>query len=142
MPDAKSRTARCLCGELTATALDAPGSAYLCACDNCRIKSGSAFTYAAVFGADAVKISGPHHGFRYTGESGRWIENRFCPACGVAVLFYSEALPGTIGIAAGCFADDAGVGHDAALTPQRMYWAERKCGWIGGFAGCEEIGRQ
>jgi hypothetical protein len=137
-----TRIARCLCGALTATARGEPANVYLCACKTCQIKSGSAFTHAALFAADAVTISGAHNGHRRIGESGRWIENRFCPSCGVAVLFYSEGLPGAVGIAAGCFADDIEGAHDAALTPQRMYWAERKHGWVGGFGGCEEIRRQ
>lgn len=138
----RSRIARCLCGALTATARGEPASAYLCACQNCQIKSGSAFTHAALFAADAVMISGAHNGYRYKGESGRWIENRFCPVCGVAVFFYSEGLPGTVGIAAGCFADDAGAAHDLTLAPQRMYWAERKRDWVRAPEGVEELGRQ
>ena len=138
----RTARARCLCGALTATVRGEAATVYLCACRNCQIKSGSAFTHAAIFDADAVTVAGAHSGFRHTGESGRWIENRFCPACGVAVFFHSEGFPGAVGIAAGCFAEETGVAQDAALTPQRMYWAERKRSWIGRLAGCEEIGRQ
>jgi hypothetical protein len=137
-----SRTARCLCGALTATARGEPATVYLCACVNCQIKSGSAFSHAAVYPAAAVTIAGVHNAWRYTGESGRWIENHFCPACGVAVFFSSEGLPGAVGIAAGCFADDAGVAHDSALTPQRIYWAERRRDWVRAPKGVEEVGRQ
>jgi len=137
-----SRVARCGCGALTAAVRGEPATVYLCACRNCQIKSGSAFSYAAVFAADAVTLNGAHNAYRYTGESGRWIENRFCPACGTAVFFYSEGFPGMVGIAAGCFADDANSVHDASLMPQRMYWAERKRDWVGGFEGCEQVARQ
>jgi hypothetical protein len=136
------RTALCLCGALTATARGAPAGVYLCACRNCQTKSGSAFSYAALFAADAVTIGGTHHGYRYNGESGRWIENRFCPVCGTAVFFISEGLPGTVGIAAGCFAGDADAAHDAALTPQRVYWLEKKNGWVCAPAGVEALARQ
>ncbi len=30
----------------------------------------------------------------------------------------------------------------AALTPQRIYWAERKREWVRGPEGVEEVGRQ
>jgi hypothetical protein len=136
---ARTRIARCLCGALTATARGAPATVYLCACKKCQTKSGSAFSYAALFAADDVTISGAHTAFRHTGESGRFVENHFCPACGVAVFFTSEGLPGLIGIAAGCFADDANAAHDAALTPQRMYWAEWKREWVRGPEGVEEV---
>lgn len=139
---ARARVARCLCGGLTATVRGEPGTVYLCSCRNCQKKSGSAFTYAAVFPADAVTMSGAHNGYRYTGESGRWIENHFCPTCGVAVFFTAESLPDSVGIAAGCFADDDDIRRDVALTPQRIYWTERKRDWVLAFAGCEEIVRQ
>lgn len=137
-----TRIARCLCGSLGVIARSEPVSAYLCACRNCQIKSGSAFTYAAVFSEGDVTITGAHNPFRYTGESGRWIENRFCPGCGVAVFFYSEGLAGMVGIAAGCIADGAGTAHDMPLMPKRMYWAERKRSWLPVPDGVEEVGRQ
>jgi hypothetical protein len=136
------RRARCNCGALTASARGVPASVYLCACRKCQIKSGSAFSYAAVFAADEVTTSGAHTPFRHMGESGRWVENHFCPTCGVAVYFYAKGLPGMIGIAAGCFADDAGAAHDRALTPQRMYWAERRRAWVRGPEGAEQLERQ
>jgi hypothetical protein len=139
---ARARVAHCLCGALTATAHGEPGNVYLCSCRNCQKKSGSAFTYAAVFPADTVAISGAHNGYRLKGESGRWIENHFCPTCGVAVFFTAESFPDAVGIAAGCFADDADAKRDAALTPQRIYWTDRKRNWVLAFAGCEEVGRQ
>jgi hypothetical protein len=136
------RTARCLCGALTATVRGAPASVYLCACRNCQTKSGSAFSYAAVFAADAANIDGAHRAFRYTGESGRWIENHFCPACGTAVFFISEGLPGTIGLAAGCFAGDGNPASDPALIPQRLYWLTSKPDWVCAPAGIETLARQ
>lgn len=139
---AKTRIARCACGALTAAAAVEPTHVYLCACRACQTKSGSAFSYAAVFASDAVTISGPHKAYRYTGESGRWIENHFCPTCGVAVFFHSEGFADMIGIAAGCFAEEANAAHDIALAPQRMYWTERKQAWLPALDGVEEVSRQ
>jgi hypothetical protein len=138
----RSRIARCNCGALTATARGEPSGVYLCACRACQIKSGSAFSYAALFAADAVTLDGANNAYRHTGDSGRWIENHFCPACGGAVFFYSEALPGVIGIAAGCFADSRDIARDAALTPRRLYWAARKHDWVSGPDGVAELERQ
>jgi hypothetical protein len=138
----RSRRARCGCGALSATTRGEPSGVYLCACRNCQIKSGSAFSYAALFAADAVTLDGAHNAYRYAGESGRWIENHFCPACGVAVFFYSEGFPGVIGIAAGCFADSPDTARNTALRPQRMYWAERKRDWVCVPDGVEQLERQ
>ena len=138
----RSRVARCGCGALTATTRSEPASVYLCACRTCQIKSGSAFSYAALFVADAVTIAGAHTAYRHTGESGRWIENHFCSTCGVAVFFYSQGFAGMVGIAAGCFADDPSAAHDRGLTPQRMYWAERKRDWVRARDGVDEVARQ
>lgn len=142
MASGRTRTARCLCGALTATARGEPAHVYLCACARCQIRSGSAFSYAAVFAADAVTVAGAHNAYRHTGESGRFVENHFCPACGTAVFFHSEALAGLIGIAAGCFAGGADAAHDMALAPQRMYWAARKRDWVHGPEGVEQWQRQ
>jgi len=95
-----------------------------------------------LFVADAVRPNGAHNTYRYTGDSGRWIENHFCPACGVAVFFYSEGYSGAIGIAAGCFADSPGTVRDTALTPHRMYWTECKRDWVRGPDGVEEAEQQ
>jgi hypothetical protein len=138
----RSRIARCNCGALTATARGEPAGVYLCACRACQIKSGSAFSYAALFPADAVTLAGAHNAYRSTGDSGRWIENHFCPACGVAVFFYSQGFPDAIGIAAGCFADSPDIARDAALTPHRMYWTERKHAWVRGPDGVAQLERQ
>ena len=58
------------------------------------------------------------------------------------VFFLSEGLPGTIGIAAGCFAGETGGAHDAGLTPQRLYWLENKHDWVCCPDGVEALERQ
>jgi hypothetical protein len=120
-----TRTAQCGCGALTATVGADPIAVYGCSCLECQRKSGSAFTCAAIFPTAVVTIAGEHKMWRRVGESGRWIENLFCPTCGVAVGFLSEGMPGMTGIAVGCFADP-----DFA-PPQRLYWASRRHRWLG-----------
>ena len=137
-----SHLARCGCGALTAETHGAPAHVYLCSCKVCQIKSGSAFTYAAVYPGDAVRISGAHTAWRHIGDSGRWVENHFCPTCGITVFFYSEGFAGAIGVPAGGFAEDDRAAADAALTPQRMYWSSRKRGWVVAPAGIEEMEKQ
>lgn len=132
----RTRTARCACGGLTAEATGEPTGAYLCSCHECQRRSGSAFSYAGTWPERAVTISGERKSFRQTRESGRWNEMVFCPACGVTVYWRVEALPGTIGIPAGCFADAD------FPPPQRLYWAAQRPHWLSPPAGVEVIETQ
>jgi hypothetical protein len=118
------RIAQCGCGALTAAVSGDPVTVYGCSCVACQRKSGSAFTYAAMFPSAAVTVTGERKRWRYTGDSGRWIENFFCPTCGVAVGFLSEGMPDMTGISVGCFADP-----DFA-PPLRLYWASRRHRWL------------
>jgi hypothetical protein len=119
-----TRIAQCGCGALTATVSGDPVSVYSCSCVKCQRKSGSAFTYAAIFPSAAVTVAGARKTWRNTGDSGRWIENFFCPTCGVAVGFLSEGMPGMTGIAVGCFGDPG------FAPPARLYWASRRHRWL------------
>ena len=76
------RIAQCGCGALTATVSGDPVTVYGCSCIDCQRKSGSAFSYAAMFPSAAVTIAGERKTWRHNGDSGRWIENIFCPTCG------------------------------------------------------------
>jgi hypothetical protein len=118
------RVAKCLCGNLTATAHGEPADVYACACADCQRKSGSAFSYAAIYPESAVSLAGEHKTWRRKGESGRFIDMCFCPSCGVSVFFRAKGMPGLIGIAAGCFAD-AGFARHA-----RLYGASRRHHWL------------
>ena len=116
--------AKCLCGSLTATARGEPDEIYACSCADCQRKSGSAFSYAAIYPESKVTIAGAHRDWRRYGDSGRFVELSFCPICGVNVFFRAEGLPGMVGIAAGCFADPKFAG------PARLFWASRRHGWL------------
>ncbi len=73
----RTRLARCGCGALTAQTRGEPKHVYLCACRACQIKSGSAFTYAALFSEGDVTLSGEHKAWRHKGDSGQWVESPF-----------------------------------------------------------------
>ena len=118
------RIAQCGCGALTATVSGDPVTVYGCSCKDCQRKSGSAFSYAAMFESAAVAIAGERKTWRRNGDSGRWIDNIFCPTCGIAVGFHSEGMPGLTGIPVGSFADPD------FLPPLRLYWASRRHRWL------------
>ncbi len=118
------RTARCGCGQLTATARGEPTVVYACSCSNCQRQSGGGFTYSAFYPVAAVAVTGARTLWRHQGASGRWTETEFCPTCGVTLCFRTEAYPGIVGIAVGGFADP-----DFA-PPERLYWASRRHRWL------------
>jgi hypothetical protein len=101
-----------------------PVNVYVCSCQTCQQRSGGAFAYAAIFPEPDVTITGERRSWRRHGESGRWIENSFCPTCGVAVFFHSEAMAGMIGISVGCLSDAE------FPPPTRHYWSSRKHRWL------------
>jgi hypothetical protein len=113
-----------------------PLDVYACSCLTCQKKSGGAFTYAAVFAKEAATVAGGHNGWRHTGESGRWIENHFCPNCGISVFFHYERRPDMLGVPVGCFSDP-----DFA-APNRTYWSSRKHRWLTFPEGVELLDTQ
>jgi hypothetical protein len=122
--DMRLRTAGCGCGNLKAALRGEPVNVYVCSCQTCQRRSGGAFTYAAIFPEPNVTITGERRSWRRNGESGRWIENSFCPTCGISVFFRSEAMAGMIGISVGCLSDAE------FPPPTRHYWSSRKHHWL------------
>jgi len=120
----RERVAACGCGQLTVKALGEPLDVYACSCRDCQRRSGGAFSYAALYPEPMTAVAGQHRIFRRHGDSGRWIETRFCPTCGMTVCFTGEALPGLVGIAVGCFADAD------FPPPRRHYWTSRRHRWL------------
>ncbi len=120
----RERTASCGCGNLTITTSGEPFAIIACSCLNCQRQSGSAFSYFAFYPEAAVSIAGERRVWRWHAESGRWLENEFCPTCGVSVFGRAEFSPKTIGVAVGCFADPN------FAKPEGLYWASRRHHWL------------
>ena len=118
------RLATCCCGALTATATGEPVTVYACSCQSCQRRSGSAFTYIAMFPSTAVLMAGDRNTWRHNGDSGRWVESVFCPTCGVAIAFLGEGLRDLTGIPVGGFADPT------FAPPERLYWGSRRHQWL------------
>lgn len=120
----RQRTARCACGALTVAVQGEPVAVYACSCTNCQRRSGSAFTYAAVFREPAVSIAGAFTVWRHHADSGRWVDTAFCPTCGGRLFSRTESNPGMVGIPVGCFADTA------FPPPTALYWASQRHEWL------------
>jgi hypothetical protein len=137
MSDSYPKTAACACGGLKVTVSGPPQATHACSCLDCQRRSGSAFSYTAFFSEDAARIDGPSHNWRSTSsDAGRWSEVHFCPTCGVSVFMRLEALPNTLCVAAGCFADPS------FAAPGRLYWSSRRHHWLDLPGGMERIETQ
>ena len=122
--NASERIAACACGNLTVAVRGEPVEIYACSCTSCQRRSGSAFTYAALYLETVVTIAGDHKTWPQPSEAGRLVDGSFCPTCGVSVFFRGEGLPGLVGVRVGCFADPG------FAKPSRLYWASRKHRWL------------
>jgi hypothetical protein len=118
------KTAACVCGALRITVAAPPKFVHACTCLDCQRRSGSALSYTAFFAADAATVTGEARAYRRIADSGRWHDSHFCPVCGCTVFVRMEAMPDTVGVAAGCFAEPD------FIAPGRLYWTVRRHHWL------------
>jgi hypothetical protein len=121
----------CVCGGVRYTAYGEPERVTICHCAWCQRRTGTAFGVEAVFSEDRVKmIAGALTTYRHiSDESGRWLDQQFCPVCGANIGFTLEAVPGTRTIAAGTFDDPAWINpawhkFRHVFTRSRRHWSE------------------
>lgn len=100
-----SRIATCSCGQLRLTCEGDPVRISLCHCLECQKRTGSIFGTQARFPREQVTIAGTATEWTRQGDSGGSATFRFCPLCGSTVCWESPALPDTIAVAVGAFAD-------------------------------------
>jgi hypothetical protein len=131
------RTAACSCGQLSVTVEGEPAYHGLCSCLECQKLSGSAFSYSGYWPISAVKkTSGESKRWRRIAQSGRWLDQYFCPTCSSAVYFYVEFDPNMINIAIGNFADPN------FPPPTYAVWNECKHAWVDVPEACASFDRE
>ena len=69
-------------------------------------------------------------------DSGRKIEQHFCPDCGSTVFWYSEHFPDLIGIAFGAFTDPS------MPWPTLSVWETMRHPWVTFAHGPDHFGHQ
>jgi len=74
-------TGGCLCGGVRLVASGTPRRVGLCHCLDCRKHHGALFFAAAMFGEEAVTV---------TGETQAYAGRHFCPRCGSSVFNRSD----------------------------------------------------
>lgn len=97
-------TARCSCGQLTATCTESPLRASVCHCEACQRRTGSAFGAQLRFAEAAVVLTGQASSYTRIAESGNTVTQHFCPMCGSTVTYNLSALPGFTAVPLGAFA--------------------------------------
>jgi len=120
-----SRTAICSCGQLSVVVDGEPDEVLVCHCFECQKQTGSVFGVWTYWPKSACQsIKGEAKLYRRSSDSGRWVDNYFCPNCGSAVYSYAEFAPESICVAVGNFADRD---HPA---PTYAVWDECRHPWV------------
>lgn len=127
------RTAHCTCGQLSAVTTGEPIRISVCHCLNCQRRSGSVFAAQARFPVQAVTLAGHSSSYVRTGDEGGRGRFHFCPTCGDTVYYQNEAMPDSIAIPIGAFADPR------FPAPTISVYEERKHAWVGLPAAMEHI---
>ncbi len=104
-----TRTARCACGSATITVEGDPEMYGLCHCANCKQRTGSAFGMSSYFRREAeISRSGDFSVYAFHHAAADHDQARhFCARCGTTLLWFISSMPDHIGIAAGCFGEEA-----------------------------------
>ena len=124
--------ATCACGQASIT-VNAPATMHgVCHCTNCKRRTGSAFGISAYFDKTAVveatgetKVYAFHHAAQNHDQ-----ERHFCIHCGTTLFWFLSTAPNSIGIAGGCFAEEAipEPGYSAADN-KRWPWVSLPAQW-------------
>lgn len=99
------RTASCSCGQLRATCEGDPIRVSLCHCLECQKRTGAPFGTQARWPREKVKMEGRSTAWSRTGDEGGVAEFHFCPVCSSIVWWTFPAMPETIAVPVGAFAD-------------------------------------
>jgi hypothetical protein len=102
-----SRTACCVCGQLSIEVEGEPRMVGICHCLACQQRTGSVFAALASFAAP-YKVTGKASEYVRRGDQGARFRFRFCPVCGTNLFHTEEDVADTsVGVAVGAFADPA-----------------------------------
>jgi len=85
----------CFCDANRYRVRGAPSRVSACSCAWCRKRTGSALGISVYFAEENVEFTKKSLArYRLTSDAGRWIEQEFCTACGTALTWTLEFLPG------------------------------------------------
>ena len=115
--------ATCCCGRCVIELEGDPEINGVCHCRDCKKRTGSAFGWSCYFAdAQLVRKTGDVRTYVIDGQNPQ--ERWFCANCGSTLYWKAAFLPGRIGVAGGCFADD---GIEA---PSVTVSNDGRCHWV------------
>lgn len=115
--------ASCQCGALVADFVGDPDFVIACNCRACQKRTGAPLGTGAYFLKSSMTVQGDRNSWGRKAETGRKIENFFCPTCATTLFWTLEMRPEHIGVAYGTF--------DSVLPdPVRAIWTEERHGWV------------
>src|SRR5580658_11370894 len=101
----ETRTASCVCGQLSIEVRGAPRGVGVCHCLACQQRTGSVFAALASFAAPYT-VTGEATEYVRTGDQGAQFRFRFCPVCGSTVFHTEEGYEDrSVSVAVGALAD-------------------------------------
>ncbi len=118
-----TRTASCLCGQLSIEVAGDPGVG-VCHCLACQRRTGSVFATLAGFAAPYV-VSGAASEYVHVGDQGGRFTFRFCPICGTHLFHTASGQDQFVLVAVGAFADPSfPPPQDAGYDCRRHAWVQ------------------
>lgn len=93
-------TARCRCGQVTATAARPPFLQLVCHCQQCRDVAKTPSTGFAMFKRSDVTVTGERTVHRFVADSGANTTRETCPSCGDMMFDTTEGFPKMLGVVA------------------------------------------
>jgi hypothetical protein len=115
------RVAQCHCGSLRVIASGEPERVYVCHCNACQRRTGTAFHFGVSYPKDRVRIDGEHKIYQRAADSGSNIRFYFCPTCGSNLYWESDRNPNGCGVAGGAFVDQALPPPTSSIFEDEMF---------------------
>ena len=84
------RTGQCHCGALRVITTGEPDRVYLCHCQACQRRTGTAFHFGASFPKEQVRLDGERTVYERDADSGYRIRFHFCPNCGTTLYWKGD----------------------------------------------------
>jgi hypothetical protein len=119
----KEYTGKCLCGEITYTAIGQPVVVAQCHCEECRRLSGTGHTVGAMFASEAVTVSGKLSDFSYSSDKGSKVTKAFCATCGSPIYGKNSRLPDHLTLPLGTMDDASGLNVEVVIFERdKPHW--------------------
>lgn len=123
----------CQCGGCRYRITGQPLRMAMCFCQECQKGSGSAFGMSAIVRKEDFELyRGQSKSWTRIADTGRPVEQHFCPDCGCRLFHIPTWQDGVLNVRAGTLDDTT------QFRPTLAVWAKRKADWldVSGLEAC------